>query len=408
MTWEDGRLRERGKPQVIKRTQQHIRPFVVRSADEEHRAATQLELLFDLVFVIAIAAAAHGLRHAITSGHVEAGIVQFAMAFFMVWWPWNLQTWFASSFDNDDAIYRVNVIIMMFGAMFIAASMPAFFKSQELTYIFIGYVIVRLASVAMWIRAGRANPEFASTARLYAGGQILLQALWAVVVFFTESGSIWFFVLFAVGVAGELVVPWFAEQGADKPWHRHHIIERFGLLNIIVLGEVLLSSSQALTSATDHGGFSIEIFVIALLGSIIAFAMWWLYFCEEEHLNSTEFTRMFVWSYGHILVFAAGAAVGAGLGVALDSALGGHGSHVSPRLVGLSISIPVALYVFGLWLIRDRYALVARHAGQLLFFATAIAASGLLPHTLISTTVLLVVCLIFRLRIDDRGKRKSQ
>ena len=84
---------------MSEKQRKHIRPFIVRSAKEEHRAATQLELLFDLVFVIAIAAAAHGLRHAITSGHVEAGIIQFAMAFFMVWWPWNLHTWFASSFD---------------------------------------------------------------------------------------------------------------------------------------------------------------------------------------------------------------------------------------------------------------------------------------------------------------------
>ncbi len=81
----------------------NMRPLLARDREEEHRTATQLELLFDLVFVVAIAAAAHGLRHEIAAGHVQSGIVKFLMAFFCVWWPWNLFTWFATSFDNDDA-----------------------------------------------------------------------------------------------------------------------------------------------------------------------------------------------------------------------------------------------------------------------------------------------------------------
>ena len=45
--------------------QKLFRPMLVRDADDSHRAATELELLFDLVFVVAIALAAVGLHHAI-------------------------------------------------------------------------------------------------------------------------------------------------------------------------------------------------------------------------------------------------------------------------------------------------------------------------------------------------------
>ena len=83
-----------------KQLNRFIRPLVARNQDEPHRTATSLELLFDLVFVIAIAAAAHGLEHAITHGHTKEGIIKFLLAFFAIWWPWNLFTWFASSFDN--------------------------------------------------------------------------------------------------------------------------------------------------------------------------------------------------------------------------------------------------------------------------------------------------------------------
>ena len=65
----------------------HLRPLLARDENEHHRPATELELLFDLVSVIAIAAAAHGLRHEIVAGHVITGIIKFGLAFFCVWWP---------------------------------------------------------------------------------------------------------------------------------------------------------------------------------------------------------------------------------------------------------------------------------------------------------------------------------
>lgn len=57
-----------------------------RDPDEFHRASTPLELLFDLVFVIAIASAAAGLHHALTAGHIIQGTVTFIAAFFAIWW----------------------------------------------------------------------------------------------------------------------------------------------------------------------------------------------------------------------------------------------------------------------------------------------------------------------------------
>ena len=160
-----------------------IRPLVARDRDEAHRAATSLELLFDLVFVIAIAAAAHGLEYQILHGHAREGIIKFLLAFFAIWWPWNLFAWFASSFDNSDVAYRIKVMFMMVGAMFIAASMPGFFKNEGLVFTFIGYVILRMAFTTLWFRAWRDNPKHRITAKRYAIGQLLAQVYWAAVVF---------------------------------------------------------------------------------------------------------------------------------------------------------------------------------------------------------------------------------
>ena len=85
---------------------QGIRAMPPRDVHEHHRASTPLELLFDLVAVIAIAAAAGELHHAVAHGHALEGAGKFVLAFFAIWWAWMNFSWFASAYDNDDAIFR--------------------------------------------------------------------------------------------------------------------------------------------------------------------------------------------------------------------------------------------------------------------------------------------------------------
>lgn len=65
-----------------------IKRMQPRDALEHHRAATPLELLFDLVYVIAIAAAATGFHHALAEHHAGPGFIAFLMVFFGIWWAW--------------------------------------------------------------------------------------------------------------------------------------------------------------------------------------------------------------------------------------------------------------------------------------------------------------------------------
>ena len=51
--------------------------MVARSPHEAHRAATPLELFFDLVFVVAIAKAAAGLHHAVAELHAVEGLIGY-------------------------------------------------------------------------------------------------------------------------------------------------------------------------------------------------------------------------------------------------------------------------------------------------------------------------------------------
>ncbi len=68
-----------------------------RDTAEAHRAATPLELLFDLTFVIAFGAAANELAHELAEGHIGAGLLGFGFATFGVAWAWINFSWFASA-----------------------------------------------------------------------------------------------------------------------------------------------------------------------------------------------------------------------------------------------------------------------------------------------------------------------
>lgn len=61
-------------------------PLTARDPDEHHRAATTLELFFDLVSVIAIAAVTVGLHHAIAKGHGIEVLPRFVFLFLAIWW----------------------------------------------------------------------------------------------------------------------------------------------------------------------------------------------------------------------------------------------------------------------------------------------------------------------------------
>src|SRR6201985_507368 len=100
-----------------------------RDPHETGRAATPLELLFDLTFVIAFGAAASELAHFLAAGYVGDGILGFAFAIVAVSWAWINFSWFASAYDTDDWIYRLTTMVQMVGVLILALGIPPVFSS---------------------------------------------------------------------------------------------------------------------------------------------------------------------------------------------------------------------------------------------------------------------------------------
>jgi low temperature requirement protein LtrA len=194
----------------------------------------------------------------------------------------------------------------------------------------------------------------------------------------------------------ELAGPMQAEKKGGTPWHPHHIAERYGLLVIITLGEVILGTVFAL-NAVVHGeaGWTLDAAALAVAGVGLAFGCWWMYFAlpwAEPLARHRE--RGWRFGYGHLALFAALAAMGGGLHVA---AYGLEGeAEIGSTAIVLGVAIPVALYVGVLYAL---YSLLMRerdpfHIGLLAGTALVVLLAVLLATAGASVTICLLVLML--------------
>ncbi|MDI9886577.1 low temperature requirement protein A [Streptomyces sp. HNM0645] len=329
-----------------------LRHMHARRRDEAHRTATPLELFFDLCFVVAVGQAGLQLVHAVAENHVADGVVGYLYVFFGVWWAWMNFTWFASAYDCDDVPYRIATLLAICGVLIYAAGVPRAFNDNDWTITVIGYVVMRIALTAQWLRAAASEERGPArrTALIYACGLALCQLGWIALLFAPADWRRW---LFLILVAAELLVPVVAESRHQTPWHPHHIAERYGLFTIIVLGETMFATTVAVQSALgDVKEFS-ELAPIAGGGILIIFSAWWIYFAVPAHERLKSNRESIPWGYGHFLIFASAAAIGAGLEVAVEQSVGK--AHIPTPTASAAVTVPTAIYLLTVWFLHARH-----------------------------------------------------
>ncbi|MFJ6623021.1 low temperature requirement protein A [Kitasatospora sp. NPDC091335] len=363
-----------------------VRRMVPRDRHEPHRVATPLELFFDLCFVVAVGQAGRELAHSLAAGDYGAGGTGYALSFFAIWWAWMNFTWFASAYDVDDVPYRVTTLVQIAGVLILAAGVPRLFATQDLSLAIAGYVVMRLAMVTQWLRAAASEQGTARRVALgYAAGITLCQIGWVVMLFLPPGARPY---AIPVGVLCELAVPVVAELRMRTSWHPHHIAERYGLFTLIVLGETVAAATVAVQSAVDEHEELGRLVPVAIGGLLICFAAWWIYFARPVHDHLRSNRQALVWGYGHYLVFGSAAAIGAGLEVAVESAV--HQAHISETAATATVTVPTAVFLVTVWLLHSRHTkrgVVAQSlapAGAVLVLAcTALGGSGVLAAGLV-------------------------
>jgi low temperature requirement protein LtrA len=268
MTRADDRLDDDERRRLDDEEAEQLEP--VRPPDlnqDANRSATRLELFFDLAFVLFVARCADVLA----KDETWHGAAVFTAVLAVGWWAWASTTLYANRFDTDDAVFRLLTLTAMAGVVAMAAAVQTIDESGARWFV-LGYVLIRLALMAGYVRAWRHVPQARSTARLYLIGHGLGAAIWLVSLAVPAPAR---YVLWGVGVLADAAWPTAAARLKDAvPLHLEHLPERFGLFIILVLGE----SVAAVVTGLHDGEWKPAVVVTATAAFVVAAALWWIYF----------------------------------------------------------------------------------------------------------------------------------
>ena len=312
-----------------------LRPPQLRTldADQDERHATWLELFFDLVFVISIAEVVHTLEDYRTL----ADFAGTAGMFVAVWWAWVGYTVYADRFDTDDLLHRVLVLAGMLAVVAMALSVHDALHGGSARFA-LAFVAVRGVVLLLNARARRHAAEARPLLNLYLTAFSIGASLWLVSVLVPEPAR---YLLWGVALVIELSAPWVGRhQIARAPIHASHLVERFGLFTLIVLGESVISVAQGVAKGAQ-GDWTAAMATSAVAGFLVVASLWWLYFDRLDDGTIRSVLRGLIWNYAHLPLLAGLVSVALGIEYAVREAATGQ----LERTTALALGAGTALYL---------------------------------------------------------------
>jgi low temperature requirement protein LtrA len=330
---------------------------------------TPLELFFDLVFVLALTQCTTLMADP-SVAHWK-GLIEGLLVLGMLWWSWVGYAWLTSVVDPEEGAVRLVMFAAMAAFLVAALCVPGAFGKDALLFA-CAYGAVRAAHIVLFLLASQDDEALrrsvlglaVSTAvgvgllliAAFASGGVRL-GLWGLALLLDAGGPYLF------GADG-----WQLRPG--------HFAERHGLIVIIALGESIVALGVG-----AHHTIDTQIVVAAVLGVVVAAALWWVYFdvtaiVAERRLSATapgrernEIARD-SYSYLHFLMVAGIALLAFGLKVSL-----GDLSHHLALVPAAALLGGAALYLLALvaFRLRNMHTLSVRR------LACALALLALVP-----------------------------
>ncbi|MCS0632223.1 low temperature requirement protein A [Telluria mixta] len=264
---------------------------------EPNRHATWLECFFDLIFVVVIDDVTHILSHT-HEGHLDPlQFWKFVLIFIPLWWVWASHTIYANRFDADDRKHRLATLLLMFLLIIISGLIGQRFQAS-FDAIVVGYAGSKYIIAAMYFVSQHRHKEGVELTKgvgrvIVAGATISL----ASVLF----GAPQRYVVFYLGILFDLLafIVFLRRRLEIIPVHTEHLIERVGLLTIIILGESVSSLSIGLANIS----WSAERLLSAATGFVMISSIWWVYFDSFHLLTRQKLTTGHSVLYSHFFVF---------------------------------------------------------------------------------------------------------
>jgi low temperature requirement protein LtrA len=279
------------------------------------RVVGPLELFYDLAVVVLVAQAARYL-----AGHLTwPGVGEFAVVFTLVWIAWANGTLHHELHGHDDARARSTFLLQILVLAAMGAFIPGAGGSRGAAFAIASAVLFAVLAV-LWLLAARGDtPQYRTPSRLFVTGTVACAVLLVGTAFLPAGARLLAWGLLDVGyLAGFAAITLVGISARAMAINvTDALIERFGLLIIIVLGETLTGVVSGLASQPVTG-LTVSVGLVAV---VVGFGAWWTYFDFAGHRHTrAERTATVQWMLSHLPLTAAVAAMGAAMASLVDHA----------------------------------------------------------------------------------------
>lgn len=258
-----------------KREGKHPRFYVVRPSryNLPFRHATWLELFFDLIFVAVIGIAEHSLSYAFGRRLLIEHLASFIFVFIPMWWIWATYTLYSNRFDCDDHVHRLFVLLIM-GLLIVFALVAEDNGETNFLYFTIDYALIRFLIALRYYRVQRGQAGRMRIAHRLSHATLIGVVISMLSILFISSP--WRYAVFYIGMLFDMGAHSFIlTRVKDFPVDREHLVERTGLLIIMVLGESVLNIIHALAAVPVHDAAMIW---RAVGGFAMLWMLWWNFY----------------------------------------------------------------------------------------------------------------------------------
>jgi low temperature requirement protein LtrA len=347
---------------------------VTGQSAEQHlpgKKASWIELYFDLIFVFAVGQ----VTHLVVERHTVAGVAVALGLFMTLWWTWIGFALLYNRHGEDRAAHRLIIL---------AGTIPCAIAAVQLHGVLEGHVggfalalagarVVLAVAYLLAVREGqpsrRAGAGYTLSAAAFAASAAVPGAwryvIWGIALV-QEAG----FLLLDANRRGARPGADGNRRGSDGGSRDRarrdrrdavraalsapvspglaidasHLSERFGLLMILLLGEVVITVCAAAADIADHGGgYWLGLFA----GLILAGALWWIYFDSASRVSEyvlrasggNPTMAYTIYAGGHVLPAFSLLIIAAGVNLSMH--------ENPPDAAAWLVSCGLAAYLFG-------------------------------------------------------------
>jgi low temperature requirement protein LtrA len=383
------------------------KPNIMDNTNQEHRAASPLELFVDLAFVASFATLVHFLIAQKNLGPNE--ILGYVLRFMSLFSLWMNTTWYNNMFEENTVRHRMIMVVIILQVLFMQASFTANTYEGYLVLV-IAYSFSRFFQTYIWYTASLSieDKQTRFVTRIYAiSGAIAASIALAAFIIQKEPNLL----IWSITILIELILPtvylgYTTKKNKNESTANHNLLrERFGLLFILALGEGIVAAGAILknleqTLHNHDSVLAIRLIVGAIIIVILAYILWEQFFeIAQSSTNQYDPVRVVEWvGLTGIAIFATLTT----LGLSQELVLSSNSNNQIIKQIFL-ISYSLFMFSFPLMLelrnrrIKTLISTKTRRIAQLIYIAagtTTLLIAILFVEKFSSFTVLIIVFIL--------------